>query len=80
MLYTRHIPESYAAGKHIDAARFVMIIAAFEWEFRRVYPDGIPRDEKQKQIEEKATEEIEKLIQNSTGKLKNKYKFFKALN
>lgn len=79
MLYTRHIPESYAAGKHIDAARFVMIIAAFEWEFRRIYPDGIPRDEKQKQIEEKATEEIEKLIQNSTGKLKNKYKFLKRL-
>ena len=34
-----------------------MIIAAFEWELRRVYPDGIPRDEKKKQIEEKATEE-----------------------
>lgn len=79
MLYTRHIPDSYKAGKHIDADRFVMIIAAFEWEFRRVYPDGIPRNEKQKQIEEKATEEIENLIQNSTGKLKDKYKFLRRL-
>ena len=78
-LYTRHIPETYASGKHINAARFVMIIAAFEWEFRRVYPDGIPRDEKKKQIEEKATEEIENRIKNSTGELKKKYKFLKRL-
>ena len=36
-LYVRHLPESYRSGRHIDAARFIMIIAAFEWEFRRLY-------------------------------------------
>ena len=39
-LYVRHMPESYRSGRHIDAARFVMIIAAFEWEFRRLYLNG----------------------------------------
>ena len=39
-LYVRHLPESYRSGRHIDAARFVMIIAAFEWEFRRLYLNG----------------------------------------
>jgi len=40
LLYTRHIPESYTSGRHIDAARFIMITAAFEWEFHRRYPAG----------------------------------------
>lgn len=78
-LYTRHIPETYASGKRIDAARFVMIIAAFEWEFRRIYPEGVPKDEKQKQIELTASEAINGLINKSTGKLRRKYKFLKRL-
>ena len=28
-IYMRHLPDSYEAGCHIDAARFVMITAAF---------------------------------------------------
>ena len=50
-IYLRNLPESYATGQHIDAARFVMITAAFEWEFNRLYPDGIPR-RKQRLAEE----------------------------
>ena len=41
----RHIPDSYQNGRHINAARFVMITAAFEWEFRRLYPNGIKKSE-----------------------------------
>lgn len=33
----RHIPDSYQSSKSIDAARFIMITAAFEWEFKRWY-------------------------------------------
>ena len=40
-LYLRHLPDTYRSGRHIDAARFVMITAAFEWEFHRLYPDGV---------------------------------------
>lgn len=78
-IYLRHLPDTYKVGHHIDAARFVMITAAFEWEFCRNYPNGIERGEKTKQIEQEATQAIQKLIDNSTGKLKDKYKFLKKL-
>ena len=42
-IYMRHLPDSYEDGCHIDAARFVMITAAFEWEFRRIFPEGVEK-------------------------------------
>ena len=45
LLYTRHLPNTYESGLHIDASRFIMITAAFEWEFHRLYPDGVPKKE-----------------------------------
>ena len=45
-IYLRHIPESYSSGRNIDAARFVMITAAFEWEYRRLFPGGEEKSEK----------------------------------
>lgn len=78
-LYTRHIPDTYASSLIINAARFVMITAAFEWEFKRLYPDGIKKSSKTLEIEAKATDEIQKLINNSSGELKHKYKFLKRL-
>jgi hypothetical protein len=78
-LYTRHIPETYKSGRHIDAARFVMITAAFEWEFMRAYPEGVKRSLKDIEIEKEALTAIQKLIDGSTGKLRDKYKFLKKL-
>lgn len=78
-LYLRHLPKSHKDGLRIDAARFVMITAAFEWEFRRCYPEGIIKKESTKKVEEKATSELQKLIDESAGKLKNKYKFLQRL-
>lgn len=78
-LYTRHIPETYVSGCRINAARFVMITAAFEWEFKRLYPDGVEKSDKTLEIEGIATEEIQKLIDGSTGDLKDKYKFLRKL-
>ena len=46
-LYLRHLPQTYRSGRTIDAARFVMITAAFEWEYRRNFPDGAPKTESQ---------------------------------
>lgn len=40
-IYMHHLPETYDSGRHRDAARFVMITAAFEWKFRRLYPYGV---------------------------------------
>lgn len=35
-IYLRHLPETSRMGRTITAATFVMITAAFEWEFRKL--------------------------------------------
>lgn len=79
MLYTRHFPDTYKAGRSIDASRFIMIMAAFEWEFHRAYPEGVPKKESTILIEKTASEAIDNLIKESSGKLKRKYQFLKKL-
>lgn len=78
-LYTRHVPTTYELGHHIDASRFIMITAAFEWEFRREYPNGVPKKEATEKVEKEANEAIQQLIDSSSGKLKKKYQFLKKL-
>lgn len=78
-IYLRHLPETYRTGRSIDAARFVMITAAFEWTFKKNYPDGIPKKPATIKAEETATEIISGLVDNSKGKLKEIYKFLRKL-
>lgn len=78
-IYLRHLPETFESGHHINAARFVMITAAFEWEFRKLYPDGIKKSEATINAENAVCEEIQKEIDNSSGKKKNIYKFLQRL-
>ena len=73
-LYTRHIPDSYRSGLNINAARFVMITAAFEWEFKRLFKDNISKKEKEPVATQKAIETIQTLVDENTGKLKKVYK------
>ena len=74
MLYTRHLPESYKSGRSIDAARFVMLIAAFEWEFRRQYPDGIKKSQSKIVAEKEICDEIQERIEHSSGNKRSIYK------
>lgn len=78
-LYLRHLPSSYRSGRIIDASRFVMITAAFEWEFKRMYPDGVKRNAKKIEAENAATEHLKELIEGNTGELKSIYKFLKKI-
>ena len=78
-IYMRHIPDSYQNGRHINAARFVMITAAFEWEFRRLYPNGIKKSEATIDAENKVYEAISALVTNSRGKQKEIYKHLRRL-
>lgn len=78
-IYMRHLPETYDSSRHKDVARFVMITAAFEWEFRRLYPDGVRKSAATIKAEKIATETIDGLLTSSSGKLKNRYKFLKGL-
>lgn len=79
LLYTRHFPNTYESGRHIDASRFIMITAAFEWEFHRAYPNSVSKKEDTIKVEAEATEAIMKLIESSSGKLKKKFQFLRKL-
>lgn len=79
LIYLRHLPETYLSGRHIDAARFVMITAAFEWEFRRAYPNGVPKKESTLKAENEAIGTIQNLCESSKGKLKQIYNFLRKL-
>lgn len=76
-LYLRHLPETYQSGRHINAARFVMITAAFEWEFHRLYPDGVIKSAATIEAEEAASECMQKHIDETSGKQKKIYRFLK---
>lgn len=78
-IYLRHIPETYRTGRSIDAARFVMITAAFEWTFKKNYPDGITKKPATVKAEASATETLNGLVNDSKGKLKEIYKFLRKL-
>lgn len=76
-LYIGHIPESYEEGKHKTAASFVMITSAFEWEFKRNYPDGIKKSKRTIEVESKVTEIVGNFINESSGKEKGIWKYLK---
>ena len=56
-----------------------MITAAFEWEFKRMYPDGVKRNAKKIEAENAATEHLKELIEGNTGEVKSIYKFLKKI-
>lgn len=78
-LYWRHFPESFHVSNRFDAARFVMITAAFEWEFKRLYPDSVKKSEVQISLENEIYMELQTHIDTTTGKKKDKYKYLQKL-
>lgn len=74
-IYLRHLPNSYKDGRIIDAARFVMITAAFEWEFRRIFPNGVKKKSKKQDAERITHKIIEKAIKQNSGEVKRILKY-----
>ena len=72
-IYLRHLPDTYRSGRHINAARFVMITAAFEWEFNRMYPEGVKRTSATIEAESAVSECIQEQIDKSSGRQKKIY-------
>ena len=57
-----------------------MITAAFEWEFRRSFPDGITKSRATLEAEKAIAEELQKLLDNAKGKKQRKiYRFLQRL-
>lgn len=73
-IYLRHIPLSNSDGSIITEARFILITAAFEWEFKRKYPNGIKHNEKTINAREQVKEQFKEHIKNNIGRIKDIYK------
>lgn len=79
-LYLRHLPQSYRGGRSIDASRFIMIMAAFEWEFRRCFPDGITKSAATISAEDAVYTEIQKLLDCAGNRKERRlYQFLQRL-
>lgn len=78
-IYMRHLPDSYNSGSSINEARFVMITAAFEWEFKKLFPNGIKKKEKKIEAEQIVEIEIQKLIDENKGEVRKIYKFLRNI-
>ncbi|MCI1654226.1 MAG: hypothetical protein LKI32_04560 [Lachnospiraceae bacterium] len=63
-LYLRHIPETYKKGKHKNAADFILIMAAFEWELKQLFPEleKGKRNGKKVTLSEKISNAIKEMI------------------
>lgn len=79
IIYTTHIPNSYEQGMHISTATFILTTAAFEWEFKKLYPDGITKKQSTIDAEEDVKTVIDDLKKNNSGKRKEIYKFLSKL-
>lgn len=78
-LYTTHIPSSYEQGRHINASTFILITAAFEWEFKNLYLEGITKKQSTIEAEEYVKNIIEDLKNSHTGKKKEIFRFLSKL-
>ena len=73
-LYTRHIPESHNKGMHENEATFIILVAAFEWEFNQLYTEGLEHSTDTIEAQEKVRENICEIIKSTKGKEKKIYK------
>jgi len=78
-LFTAHIPTTAAQGKEITNASFLMTTAAFEAEFSRLYPNGLPTSENRTKAQSTVEVTIQNLIETTHGKEKDIYKFLKKM-
>ena len=77
-LFLRHIPKNYEESTIVDIASFLFVMTAFEWEFKKKHPN-LDAQKRRKTIaaENTVEKQINKFIENSTGKEKEIYKKLK---
>lgn len=75
-LYVSHIPETHASGNRIDTSRFLLIMAAFEGEYCRLYSKDAPQSDKRLNARAEVKAKIEELIQTAPNRrVKEEYEF-----
>lgn len=78
-LYLNHLPISSKHGKSITNASFLMITAAFEAEFSRFNPEGLPLSPSRIKAQAAAETAMRELIGKAQGTEKKIYKFLEKM-
>lgn len=78
-LYLAHLPATAAQGKEITNASFLMTTAAFEAEFSRLYPSGLPASVCRTKAQAAVEASIQNFVESTQGKEKDIYKFLKKM-
>lgn len=74
-IYLDHVPYNSRDSKIITPSRFVLITAAFEWEFRHIYRNIKEiENENFKIVKHELKSFIDKKIEDTSGKKKNYFK------
>lgn len=74
-IYIEHIPLSSSDRLHISIARFVLITAAFEWEFSQKYHDTIEASSKEQAAKSRVKQHLLDQANITTSKEKSIYKY-----
>ena len=69
-LFIRHIPKDEIDRNEITPEKFVTISNAFEWEFKRLFPNGVKHNEKKLKAIEQIKKDIYKISKDYTGEEK----------
>lgn len=70
-LHLDHIPSSLASNRSVTAGSFVILLAAFQYEFDRFY--SVEHSQSSTKIKNEMFNELSKLMENSNNKKKKKY-------
>lgn len=79
-LYRRHIPKTYSDGTSENEATFVMLVAAFEWEFKQLFKNGLPHSESTINVQNKIKNNIKEILNNKDVKGKERKIYKNLLN
>jgi hypothetical protein len=75
-IHLLHLPEEKIKRLWVNNVSISKDSAAFEAEFDKIYPEGVPHSEERKQIEKEVIEELTPLAEASKSKKKKIYKGF----
>ncbi|RVT57419.1 HEPN domain-containing protein [Niallia taxi] len=79
-IYLTHIPESHADNNTITPARFILVTAGFEWQFRSTYKElNTESEDKYKELKDEIISFLDEKINQHTGKNKKYFKSHKNL-
>lgn len=78
-IYTLHVPENHNEMKIITPARILLLTAAFEWEFDKLFNGQEIKSQKRVEACDKAEKRIEALVNESQGEERKIYKFLKGM-